>query len=132
MTQFADSGPLALPRDDEPTRGPAGPTAQKRSPQEPRRAAVRSAGGGAAQSHDAAEVAQARIFEGMLRSEISQLEQAAKFMLDRGLRHRQRRTPDGWPREELVQLRARIDEAHRLLETLRRRFLRESQGRDTR
>ncbi|WP_375489147.1 hypothetical protein, partial [uncultured Mycobacterium sp.] len=95
-------------------------------------AAVRPADGGAGQSHDAAEVAQARIFEGMLRSEISQLEQVARAMVDRGLRRRHRRTPDGWPPEELVQLRARIDEAHRLLETLRRRFLHGSQGRDPR
>jgi len=127
MTQFADSGPLSLPRDDEPARGPADPRNDKRSGREP----GSPADGGAAQSHDAAEVAQARVFEGMLRSEISQLEQAARSMLDRGLRHRQR-TPDGWPSQELVQLRARIDEAHRLLETLRRRFLHGSEGRDTR
>jgi hypothetical protein len=56
----------------------------------------------------------------------------ARSMVDRGLRQRQRRTPDGWPPEELVQLRARIDEAHRLLETLRRRFLHGSRGRDPR
>ncbi|BBY08949.1 hypothetical protein [Mycobacterium noviomagense] len=115
MTQFADTGPLAVSRRDEPARGSA-----------------RAVGGGAAQSHDAAELAQARIFEGMLRSELSQLEQAARSMLDRGLKHRQRRASDDWPPEELVQLRARIDEAHRLLETLRRRFLHGPEGRDTR
>jgi hypothetical protein len=77
---------------------------------------------GAAQLRNAAEVAQARIFEDILRAEISRLEQLARSMLDRGLGHRTRRTPGGGPPEELAQLRARIDEAHRLLETLRRRF----------
>jgi hypothetical protein len=115
MTQFADFGPLALPRPDQPARGPD-----------------HAADGGADRSRDAAELAQARIFEGMLRSEISQLEQAARSMLDRGLKHRQRRASDGWPPDELVQLRARIDEAHRLLETLRRRFLYGPEGRDKR
>ncbi len=78
---------------------------------------------GAAQSRNAAEVAQARIFEGILRAEISRLEALARSMLDRGLGHRVRRTPGGRPSEDLVQLRARIDEAYRLLETLRLRFL---------
>ncbi|BBU22601.1 hypothetical protein [Mycobacterium xenopi] len=81
----------------------------------------RAANRGAAPSRNAAEVAQARIFEGILRAEISRLEELARSLPDRGLRRQ--RMPGGKPPEELVQLRARINEANRLLETLRRRFL---------
>jgi hypothetical protein len=127
MMQSADSGAHALPREDliNRRRG-ARPPDYSNLPWWPRRTdAPRHSPGDddATAPLNAAEVAQARLFEAMLRMEIAQLEQLARSIADRWMRLRQRRLGDDRPPEELLQLRAQIEEAYRLLETLRRRFL---------
>jgi hypothetical protein len=69
-----------------------------------------------------AEVAQARHFEAILCTEIAHLEGLARFSPRDWMGPHERRTGDPGPPEECVQLHARIEEAHRLLETLQRRF----------
>jgi hypothetical protein len=70
-----------------------------------------------------AEVAQARIFDGILRAELVQLEELAKSIASRWMGPANVRTGDSQQPEELVQLRARIEEAHRLIDALWQRFL---------
>lgn len=68
------------------------------------------------------DVAQARLFEQMLRAEIARLDQRADAIAYHWWVLRVR-DDDPQP-EELVELRLRINEARRLLETLQGRFLR--------
>ena len=72
----------------------------------------------------AADVAQARIFQGILQSEIAELEDLVasaeghwRKRCDRGID-----APDR-PPEALMKLRGRAAEAHRLREALQARFL---------
>lgn len=78
-----------------------------------------------------AEVDQARLFDGMLRAEIAQLEQAVKVMEIRGIRRAAGRIDANTPPAELLELRARIAELHRLRAALWRRFLRPSHSDDS-
>jgi transposase InsO family protein len=65
----------------------------------------------------AADMAQARLFDDILQSEIAELEELAAYVEARWQRlHEQRR------REELRRVHARLDEARRLLDALRDRF----------
>ncbi|MDI3315820.1 MAG: hypothetical protein QJR12_16565 [Mycobacterium sp.] len=125
--QSADSGPHALPRDDMIDRRRAGRSPdyrrlshRSRRPNTPRKS---PRGDDVTEPLNAAEVAQARLFEAVLRMEIAQLEQLARPLADRWMRARRGRVGGGQPPEELVRLRGQIEEAYRLLETLRRRFL---------
>lgn len=70
-----------------------------------------------------AEVAQARLFDGILRAEIIQLEEFARFIANRRVGTADARIGAGQQPAELAQLRDRIAEAHCLLEALWRRFL---------
>jgi hypothetical protein len=127
MMQFADSGPQALPREAIVNREWAErPQDYRNLPWWPRRPTVQRnsrSDDDATEPLNAAEVAQARLFEAVLRMEIAQLEQLARPLAERWMRQRQRSIGDVQPPEELVALRERIEEAYRLLETLRHRFL---------
>jgi hypothetical protein len=70
-----------------------------------------------------AEVAQARIFDGILRAEVLHLEELAKSLASRWMGPANVRTGDSQQPEELVELGARIEEAHRLIDALWHRFL---------
>jgi hypothetical protein len=70
----------------------------------------------------AADVAQARLFDAILRSEIDELEELAETAERRWLRHRRRGVGDDTMPESLIRLGERVAEAHRLLTTLRERF----------
>ena len=109
----ADSGPLALPRDDVAQRAQAAlPSFDEITAPLRRASAVgRPTEDVLAHPLNPAEVAQARRFEQILRAEIAKLEQLA----------------GRWP-ADLVEVRGRIDEARRLLETLQGRFLRPCPG----
>ncbi|MGH3957879.1 hypothetical protein [Mycobacterium sp.] len=128
MMQSADSGPLALPRDDAIGHtGAALPsfdeiTAPLNAPGGRRRPIE----GFLAHPLNPAEVAQARLFEEILRAEIARLEQLATSMENRWLDRRDR--DDGRRPQDLVDLRTRIDEARHLLDTLQGRFLRPHQS----
>ncbi|MBS4730488.1 hypothetical protein MSM1_19890 [Mycobacterium sp. SM1] len=127
MMQSADSGSHALPREDIIDRRRAGrPPDYKNPPWGARRPDTQrnfSRGDDVTEPLNAAEVAQAQLFEAVLRMEIAQLEQLARPLADRWMRLRRRRIGDDRPPAELVRLRAQIEEAYRLLATLRRRFL---------
>lgn len=129
MPQSADSGPTTLPREDVVEREVAA-SAQDYE--------VMSLVGEAilppqvvpldvvGQTLKPAEVAQARLFEAALWAEIATLQQVARYQA-RGSMGPHERDPDAsWPAEELVLTRARIQEAHRLLDRLKIRFLRPS------
>jgi hypothetical protein len=108
MMQASESGPLDLPRGDvigraafsfdADTEPMAAPGATRRP----------------------ADVVQARLFEQILRTEIAQLEQRADAMAYRWWARRDR--AGDRPPAELVELRRRIGEVRRLLETLQGRF----------
>lgn len=110
----SDSGPLALPRDAVIQRA-AGFFDVDTEPLSTAPASGRVA-------LNRSDVAQARMFEQMLRTEIAQLEQRADAIAYQWWVRRVRDT-DPQP-EELAEVRRRIDEARRLLETLQGRFLR--------
>jgi hypothetical protein len=67
-----------------------------------------------------AEIAQARVFERLLRAECAELQQLAHRMA--GDKYQQPEPDDSRPSGELTQIRARIDEVHGLLQALQRRF----------
>ena len=67
-----------------------------------------------------AEIAQARLFEGLLQAECAELQALAHRMA--GDQYQQPKPANCGPSEELTQIRARIDEVHGLLEALRGRF----------
>jgi hypothetical protein len=67
-----------------------------------------------------AEIAQARVFERLLRAECAELQQLAHRMA--GDTYQQPEPDDSRPSGELTQIRARIDEVHGLLQALQRRF----------
>jgi hypothetical protein len=67
-----------------------------------------------------AEVAQARLFEGILQAEFAELHHLAYRMA--GSFERQTDLNGHEPSGDLLRLHARIDEVQRLLEALRRRF----------
>jgi hypothetical protein len=67
-----------------------------------------------------AEIAQARVFERLLRAECAELQQLAHRMA--GDKYEQPEPDDSRPSGELTQIRARIDEVHGLLQALQRRF----------
>lgn len=108
MMQASDSGQLALPRDDVIGRAAYSFDAQTEPMDAP----------GA--TRRPADVVQARLFEKLLRAEIAQLEQRADSMAYHWWARRDR--ADDRPPEDLVELRRRIGEARRLLETLEGRF----------
>ncbi len=118
MMQSSDSGPVVLPRDDAIGRAAFlfdADTEPMDAPGATRRAAV-------THPRNKAEVAQARLFEGILRGEIARLEQRADSMAYHWSVRRDKN--DDRAPEDLVALRRRIGEARRLLETLQGRFLR--------
>jgi hypothetical protein len=67
-----------------------------------------------------AEIAQARVFERLLRAECAELQGLAHRMA--GDKYQQPEPDDARPSEELTQIRARIDEVHGLLRALQGRF----------
>ena len=67
-----------------------------------------------------AEIAQARVFERLLRAECAELEALAHRMA--ADTYQQPAPDDSRPSEELTQIRARIDEVHGLLRALQGRF----------
>jgi hypothetical protein len=67
-----------------------------------------------------AEIAQARVFERLLRAECAELQGLAHRMA--GDKYEQPEPDDSRPSGELTQIRARIDEVHGLLQALQRRF----------
>ena len=67
-----------------------------------------------------AEIAQARVFERLLRAECAELQQLAHRTA--GDKYQQPEPDDSRPSGELTQIRARIDEVHGLLQALQRRF----------
>ena len=72
----------------------------------------------------AADVAQARSFDAIMQSEIEELEDLAASAEQRWLRRCQRGLDDlNRPPEALLRLRGRIDEAERIVEALRARFV---------
>ena len=118
MMQSSDSGPVALPCGDVIGRAAFLFNADT-EPMDAPGATWRPA---LAHPGSKAEVAQARLFEGILRAEIARLEQRADSV---AYHWWVRRDKNGdRPPEDLVELRRRIGEARRLLETLQGRFLR--------
>jgi hypothetical protein len=67
-----------------------------------------------------AEVAQARVFEGVLQAERAELQELAHRMA--GAKFQQAQGDDSRPSGDLTQIRARIDEVHDLLQALHERF----------
>jgi hypothetical protein len=67
-----------------------------------------------------AEIAQARVFERLLQAECAELQELAHRMA--GDKYQQPAPNDSRPSGELTQIRARIDEVHRLLQALHGRF----------
>lgn len=67
-----------------------------------------------------AEIAQARVFERLLRAECTELQELAHRMA--GAKYQQPEPDDSRPPGKLTQIRARIDEVHALLQALQRRF----------
>jgi hypothetical protein len=67
-----------------------------------------------------AEVAQARLFEGILQAEIAELHQRAYHM--GGSLYRQSDVDNHEPCRDLLRIHERMDEVHRLLQALRGRF----------
>jgi hypothetical protein len=67
-----------------------------------------------------AEVAQARIFEGILQAEFAELHQLAYRMA--GSLDRQPSVDTNQPCRDLLRIHERMDEVHRLLQALRGRF----------
>jgi hypothetical protein len=67
-----------------------------------------------------AEVAQARLFEGILQAEFAELHQRAYHMS--GSLDRQRGVDSHQPCRDLLRIHERMDEVHRLLLALRGRF----------
>jgi hypothetical protein len=78
-----------------------------------------------------AEVDQARLFDGMLRAEVTQLEELVRSMEICRMRRAAGRIDASTPPAELLEVRARIAELHRLRAALWRRFLRPSQSDDS-
>jgi len=70
-----------------------------------------------------ADVAQARMFDAVMRGEIAELEEIVASMENRWLRRCERGIDDvNRPPESLVRMRGRVSEAQRLLDALRDRF----------
>jgi hypothetical protein len=70
-----------------------------------------------------ADVAQARLFDTLLLGEIAELEELVGSMEKRWLRRCERGIDDeNRPPDNLVRMRGRVAEAHKLLESLRDRF----------
>ncbi len=67
-----------------------------------------------------AEIAQARVFEGLLQAECAELQELAHRMA--GAKGQPPAPDDSRPSGDLTQIRARIDEVHGLLQALQGRF----------
>jgi len=67
-----------------------------------------------------AEIAQARVFEGLLQAECAELQELAHRMA--GAKDQRPEPDDSRPSGGLTQIRARIDEVHGLLQALQGRF----------
>jgi hypothetical protein len=67
-----------------------------------------------------AEIAQARVFEGLLQAERAELQELAHRMA--GANYQRAERNDSRPSGDLTQIRARIDEVHDLLQALQERF----------
>ena len=67
-----------------------------------------------------AEIAQARVFQGLLQAECAELQELANRMA--GDKYQRTESDDSRPSGELTQIRARIDEVHGLLRALQGRF----------
>jgi hypothetical protein len=78
-----------------------------------------AAAGAIARSVLAAEVAQARVFEGMLQAESAELHELAHRISGGGNQPDKDSSATSW---ELLQIHARLDEVQNLLEALRGRF----------
>lgn len=75
-----------------------------------------------------AEIAQARVFEGLLQAECAELQELAHHI---GRAPDQRPDSDSFPRlHDLTQIQARLDEVHGLLRALQGRFLHAKPDRD--
>jgi hypothetical protein len=67
-----------------------------------------------------AEIAQARVFEGLLQAECAELQELVHRMA--GAKYQRPDSDNSRPSGELTQIRARIDEVHGLLRALQERF----------
>ena len=67
-----------------------------------------------------AEIAQARVFERLLRAECAELQQLSDRMA--GDKYQQPEPDDSRPSGDLAQIRTRVDEVHGLLRALQGRF----------
>jgi hypothetical protein len=105
-----------------------GPLALSRRPRNAARMRPRTINGSRAlsaasvlpRSPQPAEIAQARVFERLLRAECAELQQLSDRMA--GDKYQQPEPDDSRPSGELTQIRARIDEVDGLLQALQRRF----------
>jgi hypothetical protein len=86
---------------------------------------IRSAPGHRERPAQAADVAQAHLFDEILQSEIAELEEIAEAAERQWLQRRVRGVGEDSLPEALVRLGERVAEAHRLLSALRERFPRE-------
>jgi hypothetical protein len=67
-----------------------------------------------------AEIAQARVFEGLLQAECAELQELARRVA--GAKHQRAEPDDSRQSGDLTQIRARIDEVRELLQALQERF----------
>ncbi len=75
-----------------------------------------------------AEIAQARVFEALLRAECAELQELARRMA--GAKDHRREPDDSRWSDDLTQIRARINEVHGLLQALQSRFPHSTQNGD--
>ena len=107
---------------------PSGSLALSRRPRNAARLLPRTANGSRALSAASvlprppqpAEIAQARVFEGLLQAECVELQELARRMA--GAKDQLTEPDDSRPTGDLTQIRARIDEVHGLLQALHGRF----------
>jgi hypothetical protein len=121
MMHRSESGPLALPLriDRSPYGGTAVRMEEHRTLGRSSTCQVLSAADVAASPGNAADAAQAGLFEGMLQAEMAQLREMAIVMIPRRM---EKSRYDHRPPKSLTELTARMEEVHRLLTALRGRF----------
>ena len=69
-----------------------------------------------------AEIAQARVFEGLLQAECAELQALAHRIAGANAKDQLSDSDSSQSSRDLMQIRARIDEVHGLLQALQRRF----------
>ena len=125
MAQHADaSGSLALTRRPRSGRdrwaAPVDHNAARVLPKTANRHRAREAASVLPRPVQPAEVAQARVFEGLLQAECAELKELAHRIA--GALDQLPDSDSSQPTPDLMQIRARIDEVHGLLEALQGRF----------